>query len=72
LVPQCLSLHLKTCEFFYFLGQQGELMLTRYILKNARVLQTMIIYCYRGFKLETELSLWPRASPTCELIIENE
>ena len=37
-VPQCISLHLRTCNLFNFLGLQGEVKLAKYILKNARVL----------------------------------
>jgi hypothetical protein len=44
-------------------------MLTVYILKNARVLQTMITCGAKGLKVERELSLCPRASPACELIL---
>ncbi|CAJ2669803.1 unnamed protein product [Trifolium pratense] len=43
-VPQCLSLHLRTCNLLSFSGLHGELMLVRYILKNASVLQTMKIW----------------------------
>lgn len=35
-VPQCFPSQLKTCEL---LGQDGELLLAIYIVKNARVLQ---------------------------------
>jgi len=46
-------------------------MSARYILKNARVLQSMIICGGQGLNIERvrELSLCPRASPTCELIL---
>ncbi|XP_045802181.1 F-box/FBD/LRR-repeat protein At5g53840-like [Trifolium pratense] len=68
-VPQCLSLQLKTCIMRHFLGQESEIQFTRYILKNARVLQTMKIHCGEDLEIEKELSLCPRASSTCELII---
>jgi len=68
-VPRCLSLHLKVCKLQFFSGQQDEFLLATYILRNARVLQSMTIGCLNGLKKERELSLCPRASPTCELII---
>lgn len=70
-VPQCLSLHLTTCNIFnYYGGQEGELLLARYILKNARVLQTMTIWniC---FKIKGKLSSYPRASATCKVAIHD-
>ncbi|XP_045806870.1 FBD-associated F-box protein At5g22730-like isoform X1 [Trifolium pratense] len=67
-VPQCISLHLKTCTLWYFRGQQGELQLAKYILNHARVLQTMKICCRDSLKKERELSLCSKVSPTCELI----
>jgi len=67
-LPQCLSLQLKTCEILNFLGQKSELLLARYILKNARVLQTMKIHCGKDFKILRELLLCHRASPICEVI----
>lgn len=67
-VPQCISLHLKTCTLWYFRGQQGEVQLATYILNNARVLQTMKICCRDSLKKEREVSLCSKASPTCELI----
>jgi hypothetical protein len=42
-VPQCLSSYLRTCTIHNFLGLQSELMLAKYILKNARNLQIMKI-----------------------------
>ncbi|MCH83503.1 F-box/RNI/FBD-like domain protein [Trifolium medium] len=38
-VPQCLSLHLKTCKFQNFLGQQGELMHVNKILDIFCIMQ---------------------------------
>ncbi|RHN70632.1 putative FBD domain, leucine-rich repeat domain, L domain-containing protein [Medicago truncatula] len=62
-VPQSLSLQLKTCKLLNFLGEEGELLLARYILKNARVLQTMKIHCSDDPKIGRELLLCPRAGP---------
>jgi hypothetical protein len=47
-------------------------MLARFILKNARVLETMSIWCYtKWFKVELEkiLSSCPRASSACQLLM---
>ncbi|KAK2387729.1 FBD-associated F-box protein [Trifolium repens] len=67
-VPQCLPLHLRVCNLCSFLGLQGELRMARYILKTAKVLQTMridIIGQQPG--LEELLSSFPRASSLCKL-----
>ncbi|XP_058760968.1 F-box/FBD/LRR-repeat protein At4g26340-like [Vicia villosa] len=70
-VPKCLSLNLTTCTLWGFLRTtlQGELMVARYILKNAAVLQTMKIWCIgeQSLELEINLSSCPRASATCQL-----
>jgi len=71
-VPQCLSLHLTTCNIFNYYGdQEGELLLTRYILKNAKVLQTMTIWNKRWAKIKEKLSSCPRASATCKVAIND-
>ncbi|KAK2414103.1 FBD-associated F-box protein [Trifolium repens] len=67
-VPQCLSLHLRTCHFSSFLGRHGtELMLALYILKHARVLQTMTIYNSGERNISRQFFSCPIASDTCEL-----
>ncbi|KAL5057466.1 hypothetical protein RYX36_029070, partial [Vicia faba] len=68
-VPQCLSLHLKTCHLLSFLGLQGELLLAKYILKNAAVLQTMKIWNGGHPGIEGLLRSFPRASSTCKLTV---
>ncbi|KAK7293100.1 hypothetical protein RJT34_15961 [Clitoria ternatea] len=66
-VPECLSLHLRTCIFDNFAGLHGELQFARYILKNARVLQSMKIRT-RGYKIDRrKLSSCRRRSATCQL-----
>ncbi|CAJ2643565.1 F-box/FBD/LRR-repeat protein At4g00160-like [Trifolium pratense] len=70
-VPQCLSLQLRTCKLLNFLGQEGELLFAKYILKNARVLQTMKIHCSEDLKIERELFSCPRASTICDVIIKS-
>ena len=72
-VPTCLSSNLTTCTLsdFAYAGQQGNhIMLARFILENARVLETMSIWCYtKGSKVELErvLSSCHRASSACQL-----
>ncbi|XP_058753055.1 FBD-associated F-box protein At5g22730-like [Vicia villosa] len=68
-VPQCLSLHLKTCHLLSFLGLQGELLLAKYILKNSAVLQTMKIWNGGQPKIKRLLLSCPRASSTCKLTV---
>ncbi|XP_058736754.1 F-box/FBD/LRR-repeat protein At3g26920-like [Vicia villosa] len=68
-VSQCLSLHLKTCHLLSFLGLQGELLLAKYILKNAAVLQTMKIWNGGQPEIERLLQSCPRASSTCKLTV---
>ncbi|KAK2415176.1 FBD-associated F-box protein [Trifolium repens] len=60
-VPQCLSSHLRTCTIYNFEGKQSELMLIKYILKNARNLQVMRIEigCDHP-EIKTEVSTCPR------------
>jgi hypothetical protein len=70
-VPQCLSLHLKNCQLMSFLGLQGELLLAMYILKNARVLQTMEIWNVGQPEIGVLYSC-PRASSTCKLTVNHD
>ncbi|XP_045793066.1 FBD-associated F-box protein At5g56370-like [Trifolium pratense] len=68
-VPQCLSSFLRTCTIHNFLGLQSELMLIKYILKNARNLQFMRMQnIWDNPEIETELSTCPKASATCRLL----
>ncbi|XP_058741512.1 F-box/FBD/LRR-repeat protein At5g22660-like [Vicia villosa] len=68
-VPQCLALHLKTCNLFNFFGLPDELMLASYILKNASILQTMKIWNCGHSKNKRIISSFPRASSTCKLTV---
>ncbi|GAU25867.1 hypothetical protein TSUD_164080 [Trifolium subterraneum] len=65
-VPQCLSLHLRTCSFSSCFGLHGT-ELAKYILKNAEVLQTMKVRNTGQTKIKRQLSSCPRASAICEL-----
>jgi hypothetical protein len=70
-VPQCLSIHLKTCNLRNFLGRlKGELLLARYIIGNAKVLQTMRVWCKGQPDIKRKLSC-PQASATCKIIVSN-
>ncbi|XP_058785890.1 FBD-associated F-box protein At3g52670-like [Vicia villosa] len=81
-VPECLSLSLRSCTLLEFFGRESELLMAKYILKNASLLQTMTITGpqHRDYLLsqgpqlhvnseyiERELSSFPRASATCQL-----
>ncbi|GAU13058.1 hypothetical protein TSUD_173580 [Trifolium subterraneum] len=74
-VPQCLSLHLRTCNLFCFSGLHGELMLASYILKNASVLQTMKIWIsgkqMPAIKRTLAAAAVPMASSMCGKIMDN-
>jgi hypothetical protein len=71
-VPQCLLLHLRACNLFHFLGLHGELMLASYILKNAKVLQTMKIWNNGQPGIKKILSTVPMASSMCKLTVYND
>ncbi|AES63311.1 putative F-box domain, FBD domain, leucine-rich repeat domain, L domain-containing protein [Medicago truncatula] len=72
-VPSCLTSNLTTCtmwDFAYAGQQRNHIMLARFILENARVLETMSMWCYtKGSKVELErvLSSCHRASSACQL-----
>ncbi|XP_058760939.1 F-box/FBD/LRR-repeat protein At1g51370-like [Vicia villosa] len=72
LVPQCLLSHLRNC-IIHDLGRlHRKFILPMYILKNARILQTMKIKIwYRSelSEIERKLSLCPKASATCQLFV---
>lgn len=69
-VPQCLPSYLRTCNIKRFNGFHSDLMLAKYILKNANFLQTMTIWTIRQ-PSETARKLYPcpKASPTCQLLV---
>jgi hypothetical protein len=73
-VPQCLSLHLKICNLYnFFGGLKGEIMLARYILENAKVLQTMRVWnrARAQREIESKLLSSPRASGPCKITVIN-
>ncbi|AES63314.1 F-box/RNI/FBD-like domain protein [Medicago truncatula] len=72
-VPSCLTSNLTTCtmwDFAYAGQQRNHIMLARFILENARVLQTMKIWSNsKRSDIESQLSPCPKASATCQLSI---
>jgi hypothetical protein len=68
-VPQCLSSYLRTCTILNMGGLQSELIFATYILKNARILQTMEIWTQEQREIERKLSPCPKASATCQLLV---
>ena len=74
-VPVCLSSNLRSCTMkdFEFSGQQSShIMLARFVMENARILETMSILCYgKWYEIKRALSACPRASATCQLSIDN-
>ncbi|XP_045810157.1 F-box/FBD/LRR-repeat protein At4g00160-like [Trifolium pratense] len=71
-VPQCLLSSLRNFTIHHDLSDlQRELMLEQYILKNARILQTMTIRCMtKQPKTERTLSMCPVASATCQITFD--
>ncbi|KAI3899484.1 hypothetical protein MKW92_036761 [Papaver armeniacum] len=76
LVPPCLPLHLKTIEVRKFEGWPEELKLVKYIWKNARILQVLIILSgtiktIAALEKKTQimemLLMNPRASTSCKV-----
>ncbi|THF94086.1 hypothetical protein TEA_018420 [Camellia sinensis var. sinensis] len=67
-VPSCLLLHLKKIEFKEFSGNDCELEVIEYLLKNAIVLKKMTIDCqYSDECFCGQLAVYPRGSMTCRL-----
>ncbi|KAE9585873.1 putative F-box domain, FBD domain, leucine-rich repeat domain, L domain-containing protein [Lupinus albus] len=72
-VPECLSIHLRTCTLRKYKGWKCELQFSKYIMQNAKVLRTMRI-CSGIFsepeaklKVIRKLSSFPRRSAECRL-----
>ncbi|PSS31861.1 F-box/FBD/LRR-repeat protein [Actinidia chinensis var. chinensis] len=69
-LPACLLLHLKEIEIRNFRGVAEELMLAKYLLKNARVLRRMSIYCSfseEDIQIHRKLLKFQRGSTACQL-----
>ncbi|MCH84717.1 F-box family protein [Trifolium medium] len=70
-VPQCLLSSLRKFTSADYSDLQSELMLEQYILKNARILQTMIIRCMAEQpEMKRTLSMCPVASATCQITLD--
>ncbi|XP_058760947.1 F-box/LRR-repeat protein At4g14103-like isoform X2 [Vicia villosa] len=70
-VPQCLLSHLRSCTIQNLGRLERDLILPMYILKNARVLQTMKIkiwYRSEQSEIERKFSLCSKASASCQLL----
>jgi len=69
-VPECLLSSLRTCTIRGFSGLQSELGLAKYILENAKYLQTMKIWCEsKPSRIQRKLSACVKASATCQLSV---
>jgi len=69
-VPECLLSCLRTCTIGDFSSLPIELGLAKYILKNSRTLVIMAIWSKREqAEIERKLSLCPKASTTCEVLV---
>lgn len=72
IVPECLSSQLKTCSLIGYKGMNCDFHFAKYILKNAKELQTMTINASPvdiNIKLQMliKLSLCPRGSTTYKI-----
>ncbi|KAI3899482.1 hypothetical protein MKW92_036759 [Papaver armeniacum] len=77
IVPRCLLRHLKTIKVQKFEGLPEELQLVKYFLKNARVLQVLVIESgitsksvaelKKRTKIMQRLLMYPRASKSCKV-----
>ncbi|KEH41631.1 FBD protein [Medicago truncatula] len=69
-VPECSLSCLRTCTIGDFSGLPIELGLAKYILKNSRTLEIMVIWSKRErAEIERKLFLCLKASATCELLV---
>lgn len=75
-VPECVSLHLKTCSVRHYpvKSMYEDFDLAAYILQNARVLQVLTIHMDPYHSTESEkdqffkyLSRCPRISQACKI-----
>ncbi|CAL5201569.1 unnamed protein product [Lathyrus oleraceus] len=72
-VPNCLSLHLRTCCLAYCRGTESELQFAKYIFQNSKILKTMKIkYNYNvdmkvKDQIKMELSSSAKGSTMCEV-----
>ncbi|GLU14712.1 hypothetical protein SLE2022_312650 [Rubroshorea leprosula] len=70
----CLSASLKTIEMLNFDGNEHEMEFVKYLLKNARVLESMKIHILGKYKKQVleitkELLSLPRVSKKCNVVV---
>ncbi|XP_058760962.1 FBD-associated F-box protein At3g52670-like [Vicia villosa] len=69
-VPQCLLSSLITCTIHDLSDLPSDFLLAKYILRNAKILQTMTICSYgEPSEIERKLLSCPKASATCRLLV---
>ncbi|KAH7842089.1 hypothetical protein Vadar_001382 [Vaccinium darrowii] len=77
-IPSCLLLNLKIIKFEKFHGNDGDWKMVEYFLKNAEVLEKMMVQsdgtygtysdvAEDGLEMATKLLMLPRASRTCQI-----
>lgn len=76
-LPPCFLSHLKLIEMIQFTGEEHQLKALKILLKNAKVLEKMVLYCIPdynwvpGEKTEVliQLSDHPRGSHFCKIVL---
>lgn len=71
--PHYLPLHLRSLYYFIFQGLEHEIEFVKYILKEARVLETAELILQDKKLKESvlkKLLMFPRCSQTCLLAVE--
>ncbi|KAG5554260.1 hypothetical protein RHGRI_011953 [Rhododendron griersonianum] len=67
-VPSCLRSNLKIIKFVNFQGDDGELKMVEYFLKNAEVLGAAgLAVAKQQLEVTTNLLMLPRSSKTCQI-----
>ncbi|KAI9108129.1 hypothetical protein K1719_021002 [Acacia pycnantha] len=76
-VPLCISSHLKTFALFGFRCMQSEFKIVRFIMKNATVLRSVVIWTAYVFGHEAErhnlletVSSYPKCSQNCSIFVD--
>ncbi|WVZ15701.1 hypothetical protein V8G54_013267 [Vigna mungo] len=78
-IPACISSHLKTCRLKHYRDSEDEFQFARYILENAKYLQTMKIrnihyirnrHTRKEEDMKRKLSSCMERSDTCTLLFE--
>ncbi|XP_047320920.1 F-box/LRR-repeat protein At4g14103-like [Impatiens glandulifera] len=71
-VPSCLLFHLKEIEIKDFRGLPDELILIKYLLKNALVLEKMLIECHLledDDNITEKLQKFGKGSDSCHIVL---